>query len=970
MEENVKMENLDPTFISRNFLNYRTKNEENSSKFNEMKEDEKFFLFHENCVNTTGADSAYQSAYSNLSTPTSILSSSQFSTYSSSITQSFNSTKNSYKSQSNIFEDKFGSSISKNDLLTLTPVTQNAKRISAFHITTPRSDSHLSCITKRPSNYSLVEFQSTPKKLKSSNCDIYSTPQKHKKEKGNLFKRLHSAPDFENNSKDDDIKSWKTPAQSTPKRNPLQPIQQRGSSTPKNTPINTLKRNLLTTPLNKINENSLNDLLNCSNDAFESILNSDALNSPRKTKLVTVKRLNNVLSDENNLINCALEINKKASCKTFRRFLKFSSQNNSLSILNDDKSILENENVQAFAVMPNKRKTHPAIHSVIQDRLKAKKRINAERLAELNGKNLEVNFEKSKNTPDQLCQSNKNEIVNNISFQNNSIDNSKKIDINSSPKCMKIKLKNFITETPVNSTQNINMDITPPCNESKNIVISNIESCDMDVSPIETNFQFKKLGETDLMNETKLHLIEENSLDDFMPLTPPLNKFGKDDDFIYLENSAENGELEKSSLTTPPRTSIRSTSTSSQKCSLFSIDKERFEILYPTIPETPKKKFKNNSPKKSPKKNKKIIIKSKPHTNRIFYNGCTYLNIIGKLELYTIVLEKIFYYLSDEDLLNLSMTTKVYRRILHDNYKTNLRLIKFIRDYKVRKENYCKQSHFDNINSCNDNINNYNNNYNKIKPFTLHNEKLLSKRDSKNNLVHDKSLNKSPTASPSKRKFHEYQKIIKNLSNNENMGKCPRCAMASYIINQPPLDSFPELDASILNNREIKFKNINNDTLKSIQSQQKQQYFFQTIDEENKNLTTDLLRRSSLKTHSVTQNSNNEKMKLKKAFSVDSWQGQLRKNRLLQEISKFQPYGECTSIKCKFKYCLECFCDYHPMEKCKLTASVSPSKEDVQNGILEIMKSPKRNNSGINYKSSGSRNLNMKRKSLKRLCFN
>lgn len=83
--------------------------------------------------------------------------------------------------------------------------------------------------------------------------------------------------------------------------------------------------------------------------------------------------------------------------------------------------------------------------------------------------------------------------------------------------------------------------------------------------------------------------------------------------------------------------------------------------------------------------------------------------------------------------------------------------------------------------------------------------------------------------------------------------------------------------------------------------------------------------------------------------------------------------GECTNENCKFKFCLECLCEFHDETPCIVTKHVSPSKEEIENGILQAIYSPSSSSSTgetVTRKKDAAAALKKRaKKSLKRLCF-
>ncbi|EDW37302.1 GL26189 [Drosophila persimilis] len=81
----------------------------------------------------------------------------------------------------------------------------------------------------------------------------------------------------------------------------------------------------------------------------------------------------------------------------------------------------------------------------------------------------------------------------------------------------------------------------------------------------------------------------------------------------------------------------------------------------------------------------------------------------------------------------------------------------------------------------------------------------------------------------------------------------------------------------------------------------------------------------------------------------------------LDEIKVSQPtynFAECTSVICKFRFCINCLCKSHPGERCLVTELGTPSKLMMPSERL----TPPQRNQRQDYKLK-------KKNSLKRLCF-
>ncbi|XP_034474703.1 uncharacterized protein LOC117781928 [Drosophila innubila] len=112
-------------------------------------------------------------------------------------------------------------------------------------------------------------------------------------------------------------------------------------------------------------------------------------------------------------------------------------------------------------------------------------------------------------------------------------------------------------------------------------------------------------------------------------------------------------------------------------------------------------------------------------------------------------------------------------------------------------------------------------------------------------------------------------------------------------------------------------------------------------------------------THTYTSCSFNErKPSMTRFLSLDEVKSSSNENPIPSIKSTSVTFGECTSIQCKFRFCVQCCCPPHPGEKCRVTEMGTPSKIMMPS---ETVTPPKRTQK---YDSKLSR-----KKSLKRLNF-
>lgn len=178
-------------------------------------------------------------------------------------------------------------------------------------------------------------------------------------------------------------------------------------------------------------------------------------------------------------------------------------------------------------------------------------------------------------------------------------------------------------------------------------------------------------------------------------------------------------------------------------------EREKCKILHPYLPCTPPKKkqkktFKRlvSSGNKTPVKRSLYEIKHKI-TPRACYEGIEKLNILLHLQNTLPALDIILNCMSGSDLLNMSLVSKKWKFLVESNSKTNLKKLKYINSTNLIKENFMAGKYL----------------------HCLKHQNSLPLRDlnciSKNSLDRKRSINEisSPPVSPSKRKFHENQKV-------------------------------------------------------------------------------------------------------------------------------------------------------------------------------------------------------------------
>lgn len=188
-------------------------------------------------------------------------------------------------------------------------------------------------------------------------------------------------------------------------------------------------------------------------------------------------------------------------------------------------------------------------------------------------------------------------------------------------------------------------------------------------------------------NYAKLILKEKCSSENVILSSTPIrteqraNKWGKFRSFhpekLQFGKSLDEPEVE-TAVTAPVKTSHESTlnfsSFNFSANASFNID----------IPSENLQNLIDAEIKTEPKK----IIKSPPNTPRIFFNGKTKLDILGKLHLtHDIIIDEILGYMDPESLLHISHVSKTYRDIVTTNKKYERKRKEYIKHHRSIIEN-------------------------------------------------------------------------------------------------------------------------------------------------------------------------------------------------------------------------------------------------------------------------------------------
>lgn len=181
----------------------------------------------------------------------------------------------------------------------------------------------------------------------------------------------------------------------------------------------------------------------------------------------------------------------------------------------------------------------------------------------------------------------------------------------------------------------------------------------------------------------------------------------------------------------------------------FDPEREKSKILYPYLPCTP--------PKKKPKRTLKRFTSNKTHfkrslyeikhkvTLRASYEGIEKLNIMLHLQNTLPAVDIILNCMSGSDLLNMSLVSRKWKCLVENNSKNNLKRLKYISSTNLVKENFMAGNFLNCLK------------HQKSIPLRDFNCRSTNSIDRKRSL--DEGLVCSPPVSPSKRKFHENQKV-------------------------------------------------------------------------------------------------------------------------------------------------------------------------------------------------------------------
>ncbi|XP_055837887.1 uncharacterized protein LOC129906236 [Episyrphus balteatus] len=183
-------------------------------------------------------------------------------------------------------------------------------------------------------------------------------------------------------------------------------------------------------------------------------------------------------------------------------------------------------------------------------------------------------------------------------------------------------------------------------------------------------------------------------------------------------------------------------------------DEDHFE--QPLVPERPSKSLRYFAPSVKHSKRKLDIPPVEDKRTQIYFDGTRFLNIIGKLAQFSVILDDIFKRLSGEDLLNVSLVSRNWNSIVKSNRNANARIQKYLNESRNYKENL-KES---------------------TKPVIVHNKRHPFSQFNNVSTSNKNQDSSSPTSS-----FYENQNVVQQLFANERLVKCPRCSRGSIVSN-------------------------------------------------------------------------------------------------------------------------------------------------------------------------------------------
>lgn len=279
-----------------------------------------------------------------------------------------------------------------------------------------------------------------------------------------------------------------------------------------------------------------------------------------------------------------------------------------------------------------------------------------------------------------------------------------------------------------------------------------------------------------------------------------------------------------------------------------------------------------------------------PAKRKLYYVGLEKLDILTRLNGANNVTDLILSMLSDKDLYASSRVCRSWSELIANNKSAHLRQLRYFRSSQSQKENANGRS-----------------SRTAPGPSGVHTNKRIpfAQRNDRHSLR--SSPSRSPPVSPSKRKFHEHQKVttddfphsyysfssnwsklspnqaVKKLKPGQRMDRCPRCDGPSIV--HPKSEPMPKSP-----------------------SPQK--------------LRTNLLWRRKVNSLPTLNPNNVSLISIAKAWK--SFDERKKPEMVLSE------YGECNLPSCAYSYCTKCHCDRHVDGNCLERPVNSSSDEETR----------------------------------------
>lgn len=384
-------------------------------------------------------------------------------------------------------------------------------------------------------------------------------------------------------------------------------------------------------------------------------------------------------------------------------------------------------------------------------------------------------------------------------------------------------------------------------------------------------------------------------------------------------------------------------------------------LFSPTLPRTPKssRKLKRLSSTSATKKDRpKPVTSPKPahrttipgtYRTRRNYDGVERLNILKRLNEHDKdALEIVLSYLADSDLVRIVSVSRSWRTIIESNRRFARRLRDYLAKEAHSKENFDRSESIvggkdeSKLLTIGDG--------GKVpavaprQPFSLCNS-----IDGNHSVMSNVSLAapKSPPVSPSRRKFHENQKIASHLKKSERLKPCPRCGKPSRVVAQNKIRSTlgsTSKSASAASAKLEKSYTLPETTAPSHVISPPPSPPSNSPDGSTERIRRNLFSTSSMlfpsracsvdgagATPVVVRTGAGRRSSSDATLEKKRGNQQRRRQSSASSSSSEESqcdYAVCSGKGCGFTFCVKCLCEHHPDAVCKDLAPNSPSKED------------------------------------------